>query len=55
MRVLKRNMIFLQSYDDQITNSTLRQSSTFTGAGAVESIKTKQNYRNTTTYVTYAD
>ena len=55
VRVLKKNMIFLQSYDEQIPTSTLKQSSTFEPCGKVESVKTKQNFRNTTTYVTYSN
>lgn len=55
IRVLKKNMIFLQSYDDQIPTSIFKQTTTFSPVGAVQSVKTKQNYRNTTTYVTYDD
>lgn len=54
VRVLKKNMIFLQSYDEQIPTSTLKLNSTFTPAGPVLSVKAKQNFRNTTTYVTYS-
>lgn len=55
VRVLKKNMIFLQSYDEQIPTSTLKLNSTFTPAGPVLSVKAKQNFRNTTTYVTYSN
>ena len=52
-RVLKKNMIFLQSYDEQLPTSTLKLNSTFTPCGSVNNVKAKQNYKNTTAYVTY--
>ena len=47
-------MIFLQSYDEIIPTQILKNSSTFATCGKVETVKTKQNYKNTTSYVTYA-
>jgi hypothetical protein len=46
-------MIFLQSYDEIISTHALRSTSTFTPCGKVESVKTKQNYKNTTTYASF--
>ena len=46
-------MIFLQSYDEHIATSTLKQLSTFSPSGEVENVKAKQNFKNSTTYVTY--
>ena len=48
-------MIFLQSYDEHIPTSSLKQTQTFTPCGSVDSLKAKQNYKNTTTYVTYSN
>lgn len=48
-------MIFLQSYDEHIPTSTLKQNHTFTPCGKVESVKAKQNFKNSTTYVTYVE
>ena len=54
IRVLKRNMIFVQSYDQEIPHRVLADSRTYELCGKVESVKTKQNYKNITAYVTYA-
>ena len=48
-------MIFLQSYDEHIATSTLKHNNTFVPCGEVESVKAKQNFKNSTTYVTYKD
>jgi len=48
-------MIFIQCYDDQITPNTLNNESTYTLCGEVLNLKTKQNYKNITSYVTFKD
>jgi hypothetical protein len=48
-------MIFLQSYDEIIPTKILKNPATFAACGRVESVKTKQNYKNTTSYVTYSE
>lgn len=53
VRVLKKSMIFLQSYDEIIPIQVLKTPATFATCGKVETVKTKQNYKNTTSYVTY--
>ena len=53
VRVLKKNMIFLQSYDNEISHRALADSRTYEVVGKVESVKTKQNYKNITAYVTF--
>jgi hypothetical protein len=47
-------MIFLQSYDEIIPTQSLKMTTTFAACGKVETVKTKQNYKNTTSYVTFA-
>ena len=47
-------MVFVQSYDQEISHRVLADSRTYELCGKVESVKTKQNYKNITAYVTYA-
>lgn len=55
IRVLKKNMLFIQSYDDEINKCTLKSHSFYETCGSVEKIKLKENYKNHTAYVTYQD
>lgn len=48
-------MLFVQSYDDQITHQMLSNSAGYSTCGTVSNLKTKQNYKNVTAYVTYSD
>jgi len=48
-------MIFLQSYDNEIPHKTLADVGTYEVCGRVESVKTKQNYKNITAYVTFEE
>jgi hypothetical protein len=48
-------MIFVQSYDDRITQEMLNSSATYSACGTVTSLKTKQNYKNVIAYITFND
>lgn len=53
MRVLKKNMLFLQSYDEHINRTVLNTTSLYSICGPVEKIKVKENFKNHTAYVTF--
>ena len=52
LRVLQKNMLFLQSYDELLSR-TLHADSLYSLCGPVDKVKAKQNFKNHTAYVTF--
>lgn len=53
--MLKKNMLFVQWYEDGPSKSSINQQELYELCGDVEKIKLKENYKNLTAYVSYSN